>query len=674
MEQIFIDVVNMSLTAGVVILAVLVLRLFFARAPKIFSYVLWAIVLFRLLCPLSFRTNFSLLGLFGNASNAQGKMEYVSNFFTYQTNTDGQFGTAGIENGAGNALTQGTALASTSPMRLLLTIATWVWVIGLLVMVACSTVSILRLHKKLKQAVPEGKHIYRMSYMGTPFVYGLFRPEIYLPEHLGEKEKSYILLHEQIHIRRGDHIFRFLGYLALCIHWFNPLVWLAFWLSGKDMEMSCDEAVIRSMGNKVKKPYSMSLLEMASGSRGITFRPIAFGEGDAENRIKNILRYKKPARALVILAIVVCVILALVLIANPSEKDSDADNVSINLTDVPEIDLSDESAKQTLAEQFEQQMQDEEEVPNLTWEVLKNGISDGNYRIYIRDISRSAKGIDLYVLEDYDRDVNSEELPFLAFGADCIYYINQEMASIRYESDTFDTFADNVAGALSYLNVPCTVRFQNGVITEAYLDSAWYAYGISYEPEHGDVWAYEDIGELSIPTMTDEEALDTFYSLAKTVQSDVGDGNGTETIEVYTGNLGDGDSGFVQVKNDRGELLYSEGAHCARAGWNNIYLGEKDGTAYLMTLHIEDRDTYGSYGYQVFRIGENGQVLQIAGSDFEFDADRITYDDSLFHEWADMMSGYLENCQLLLSTQEGELSTQQASPAELYNYETLRRE
>jgi hypothetical protein len=174
--------------------------------------------------------------------------------------------------------------------------------------------------------------------------------------------------------------------------------------------------------------------------------------------------------------------------------------------------------------------------------------------------------------------------------------------------------------------------------------------------------------------MTDEEALDTFYSLAKTVQSDVGDGNGTETIEVYTGNLGDGDSGFVQVKNDRGELLYSEGAHCARAGWNNIYLGEKDGTAYLMTLHIEDRDTYGSYGYQVFRIGENGQVLQIAGSDFEFDADRITYDDSLFHEWADMMSGYLENCQLLLSTQEGELSTQQASPAELYNYETLRRE
>jgi hypothetical protein len=341
--------------------------------------------------------------------------------------------------------------------------------------------------------------------------------------------------------------------------------------------------------------------------------------------------------------------------------------------------LSDESAKQAQAEQFEQQMQENAdggsqadaeadsettEVPDLTWALLQNGTLDGTYRIYIRDISRSARGIDLYVLEDWDGD--SEELPFLAFGTDCTYYVNQEMASVRYESETFDTFADYVGEAISCLNVPCTVRFQDGVITEAYLDSAWYAYGISYEPSPGDVWAYEGIGQLTVPTMTDEEALDTYYSLAKTVQSDVGDGNGTETIEVYTGNIGDGDSGFVQVKNDQGQLLYSEGAHCARAGWNNIYLGEKDGTAYLMTLHIEDRDTYGIYGYQVFRLGENGQVLQIAGSDFEFDADRLIYDDALFHEWADTMTGYLESCQLLLSSQEGELRTEQDSPIELY--------
>jgi beta-lactamase regulating signal transducer with metallopeptidase domain len=155
MEQIFIDVVNMSLTASVVILAVLVIRLFFSRAPKIFSYVLWAIVLIRLLCPLSFRTDFSLLGLFGNASNGQGKMEYISNSFMYQTNTGGQFFSSGIENGAGNILTAGEVMDSLNPMQLLLTVGAWVWVIGLIIMLATSAVSVLRLHKKLKLAVPE---------------------------------------------------------------------------------------------------------------------------------------------------------------------------------------------------------------------------------------------------------------------------------------------------------------------------------------------------------------------------------------------------------------------------------------------------------------------------------------------------------------------------------------
>jgi beta-lactamase regulating signal transducer with metallopeptidase domain len=384
----------MSLTASVVILAVLVIRLFFARAPKIFSYVLWVIVLVRLLCPLSFHMDFSLLGLFGNA-------EYISNSFMYRTNPSGQFGTAGIENGAGagSVLTAGEAVDSLNFMRLLLTVGTWVWVFGLVVMMAACMVSILRLHKKLKQAVPEGERIYRLPHMGTPFVYGLFRPGIYLPEHLEEEEKSYILLHEQIHIRRGDQIFRFLGYLALCIHWFNPLVWLAFWLSGRDMEMSCDEAVIRSMGSEVKKPYSMSLLEVASGSRGIAFRPIAFGEGDTKNRIKNILRYKKPARALVSAAIVVCVILALVLLANPREQDSDgvvsdALDAGENVSGETEQDETKELALGNIKEgDYKNAISDDElddllktiteyYQKKLSWEIIDYRIADNDHSFY----------------------------------------------------------------------------------------------------------------------------------------------------------------------------------------------------------------------------------------------------------------------------------------------------
>jgi hypothetical protein len=327
----------------------------------------------------------------------------------YQTNPGGQFKTAGIENGAGSVVTAGEAVDSLDSMRLLLTVGTWVWAFGLVVMLAACTVSILRLHKKLKQAVPEGDRIYRLPHMGTPFVYGLFRPRIYLPEHLEEEEKSYILLHEQIHIRRGDPILRFLGYLALCLHWFNPLVWLAFWLSGRDMEMACDEAVIRSMGNEVKKPYSRSLLEVASGSRGLAFRPIAFGEGDTKNRIKNILRYKKPARALVSAAIVVCVILALVLLANPREQDSDGvvsdtlavgENVSGETEqDETEQDDTEQDDTEELALAVDKEVDYKNAISdddlddllktiteyyqkNLSWDVIDYRIADNDHSLY----------------------------------------------------------------------------------------------------------------------------------------------------------------------------------------------------------------------------------------------------------------------------------------------------
>lgn len=128
--------------------------------------------------------------------------------------------------------------------------------------------------------------------------------------------------------------------------------------------------------------------------------------------------------------------------------------------------------------------------------------------------------------------------------------------------------------------------------------------------------------------------------------------------EVYTGNIGDGDSGIVLFKNENGDILYSEGAHTARAGWNNIYLGELNGTPFLMRVHIEDRDTYGGYDYQVFRLGEQGEILQIAGSSFTFDQDRIPYDEEIFSQWKGQMDAYLNQCQLLLSTQDGAVRTE----------------
>jgi beta-lactamase regulating signal transducer with metallopeptidase domain len=680
MERIFIDVVNMSLTAGIVILAVLLARLLLIRAPKIFSYALWLLVLIRLLCPVSFGSGFSLLGLLAHGADGQGRMEYIAQNFVYEEKTADNAADLEQKNIKDNTDSTWHQTAFQNPEQLVLSVGAWIWLVGVVVLAALSVGATLRLQKKLRQSIPEGKRIYRLRGSGTPFVYGIFCPKIYLPEDLAEEEKSYILLHEQIHIRRGDQIFRLLGYAALVIHWFNPLVWLAFWLSGRDMEMSCDEAVIRRMGSDVKKPYSRSLLELACGGHGVKLLPLAFGEGDTKGRIKNILRYRKPAKALVSALIVLCVILGLALLSNPRNPASEeaADAVDIDIDSLAQIDPDDEDAKQEQAEQWlsdktQEQAEQSEEVTDLTWAKLaENEQLNGTYRVYIRSLSRSAGGIDTYVLDDAD----GEELPFLAFGEDCQYYVNQEMASVRYEAVSFAEFADDVAGGLAYLNVPCTAVFTDGIITAVYLDSAWYAYGISYEPvsEYGKVWEYEGIGQYTIPQMTDEEALDAYYSLVKTQQADVCDEAGTETIEVYTGNIGDGDSGLVLVKNAQGKLLYADGAHSSRAGWNNIYLGEKDGTPYLLTLKLEDRDTYGEYRYQVFRLDEDGQVRQIAGSDFQFDDERIAYDEALFHQWMDMLNSYLENCQLLLSSQEGELRTEQNAPAESYNYDTLRRE
>lgn len=166
-----------------------------------------------------------------------------------------------------------------------------------------------------------------------------------------------------------------------------------------------------------------------------------------------------------------------------------------------------------------------------------------------------------------------------------------------------------------------------------------------------------------------------------------GDGTGMEQIEVYIGNIGDGESGVVLFKDADGIVLGSEFAHAARAGWNNIYVGDAEGVNYILTLHVEDRDTYGEYSYQVYRFGEGRpenrsgenrfpeveEIRQIAGSRFEF-GENLRYDDEMFHAWADDLSFYLANSYLLLSSQDGEIRTEKVSEADRYNYETLRRE
>ena len=346
MCDLLLTIFNMSVTASVVILFVLLARLLLKRSPKLFSYALWAVVLFRLLCPVSIAAEFSLLGLLdapaADATEHTTALEYVHQDVIDVPNTETNVPAVHTPVGNHEDLQQAVPDASLAPTVDPLTVAVIVWLAGMGAMAVYSTAALIRIRRRLMGAVCLRGNIHLADYIDSPFVMGLVRPKIYLPSTLSDSEQEYIILHEQHHIRRGDHVIKTLAFLALCIHWFNPLVWLAFILSGKDMEMSCDEAVVKKLGEGIRRDYSASLLSLATGRRIIAGTPLAFGEGDTKSRIQNMLRWKKPSIWITVMAAVICVSIVAVCAGNPAAAAEQEDTppagdaaVSSEQTDSP---------------------------------------------------------------------------------------------------------------------------------------------------------------------------------------------------------------------------------------------------------------------------------------------------------------------------------------------------
>ena len=313
---------NMSLTASVAIVLVILLRFALKKAPKVISYALWGIVLFRLLCPVSIGSTFSVFNLFDTPTEDSGfitsVIEYVPTDIVHTENPSVALPMPGVSDVINDALPQGEEQLRADPLETPMSLATYIWMAGVLGMGIYSVVSYVQLRRKLRVVIPLRENIFIADDIKSPFVVGLFSPKIYLPCNLSEKEQEYIILHEKHHIKRLDHIMKALAFLALAIHWFNPLVWVAFILSSKDMEMSCDEAVIRKIGGDVRADYSASLLTLATGRRIIAGTPLAFGEGDTRGRIHNLSKWKKPAVWIVIVSVILCVVLAVCLLTNPA--------------------------------------------------------------------------------------------------------------------------------------------------------------------------------------------------------------------------------------------------------------------------------------------------------------------------------------------------------------------
>ena len=313
---------NMSLTASVAIVLVILLRFVLKKAPKVISYALWGIVLFRLLCPVSIGSTFSVFNLFETPTEDSGfitsVIEYVPTDIVHTEYPSVVVPVPGVSDAINEVFPQGEEQLRADPLEAPVSIATYVWMAGVLGMSIYSVMSYAQLRQKLRVVVPLRENIFIADDIKSPFAVGLFRPKIYLPCNLDEQEQEYIILHEKHHIKRLDHVVKALAFMALAIHWFNPLVWVAFILAGKDMEMSCDEAVIGQVGSDVRADYSASLLTLATGRRIIAGTPLAFGEGDTKGRIHNLSKWKKPAVWIVILSVILCVVLAVCLITNPA--------------------------------------------------------------------------------------------------------------------------------------------------------------------------------------------------------------------------------------------------------------------------------------------------------------------------------------------------------------------
>lgn len=312
LQNLFSAMLNMTITGSVVIGCVLAARLALRRAPRVFSYALWAVVLFRLLCPVSVSGPVSVL----SAVDAPEQFAPVGAVVYLPSPVSAPSETLIAEP---EQTVSAAPAVDTEPADIPVDwhmIASRLWAVGAMGFVICGLISYVNLKRRLWESVPLGTGIREADGIGTAFVLGFFRPVIYLPTSLREEERGYILLHEQYHLRHGDHLVKALFFAAVCIHWFNPLVHLAFRLCCRDMELRCDEAVLKQLGPQVRSDYAQSLLNLAAHGH-MAPAPLAFGEGDTGKRVKFVLGWKRNKLWAAIPAAALCIAVLILTACNP---------------------------------------------------------------------------------------------------------------------------------------------------------------------------------------------------------------------------------------------------------------------------------------------------------------------------------------------------------------------
>ena len=324
MSELFLEIVNRSVAASWIVIAVLILRFCLKKAPKWVNVLLWGIVAVRLIFPFSIESALSLIP----------SAETVSPSIMMEQTPSVQTGVPALDQVINPVIDHSLSPApgaSANPLQIWIPVLTVIWLLGVAALFLYSAVSYWRLRRRVCEAVILRDNIYQIENVCSPFVLGIIRPKIYLPYHMDKREMDHVIAHEQTHIRRRDHWWKPLGFLLLTVHWFNPLLWLGYILLCRDIELACDERVIREMGNEQRADYTHALVSCSVSRRSIAACPLAFGEVGVKTRVKSVMNYKKPAFWIILASALICAAAAVCFLTNPKTERSSpsvGDNVS----------------------------------------------------------------------------------------------------------------------------------------------------------------------------------------------------------------------------------------------------------------------------------------------------------------------------------------------------------
>lgn len=534
----------MSISASYIVIAILLLRLFMKKAPKWISVALWGVVGLRLICPFSIESILSLIPsaetvspdiMTGNLSEPFYVDSYIDTGFSGVNNT-----IAPIISGSSVTVAPEKEV---NLLKLLIPICAILWLVGILAMVIYTLVSYLKLKKSIGTAVLYKENIYQSENVASPFILGIIKPRIYLPFDIGKQSAEHVIAHEKAHLRRKDHLWKPLGFLLLAVYWYNPLMWLGYILLCRDIELACDEKVIKELDCDARADYSEALLRCGVKRKSIAACPLAFGEVGVKARIKSVLNYKKPAFWIIIVALVLCVVIAVCFLTNP---------VSAGVKDISVKNIKDDSLELVMKYYFPTGSYGVRAVPDDEGENLGNGMIEydgslGEHRILISfgdteptkafreefptgeaiEINSSPRvcvkrvylndnGFDLYV--GFDRPVSIEEIDSEKLNT----FFGKVKIPVSFVEDSDDEGSENLNGARPIPDTELANTYPEyfGIDTSNGLDIyVWqlakehYDFGLLPHAEEGKDWLDKDLlGLKGVSAKTMREIL-SYYEL-----------------------------------------------------------------------------------------------------------------------------------------------------------------